>query len=65
MESISELQEVEAGCIRRFRQKAAEIKAQHPELSAQVACALAVTALPKTADRVSGVPTEPGFPRCR
>jgi hypothetical protein len=51
MESIAELQQVEAECIRRFRQKAAEIREQHPELSAQIAFARAVQALPKTADK--------------
>jgi hypothetical protein len=51
MESISELQEVERECLRRFRAKAAEIKAQHPEMSQQIAFARAVTALPKTADK--------------
>lgn len=54
MESIAELQETERECIRRFRQKAAEIKEQHPELSAQIAFARAVQALPKTADRYQG-----------
>jgi hypothetical protein len=51
MESISELQEVEAECLRRFRAKAAEIKAQHPEWNQQIAFAKAVTALPRTADK--------------
>jgi hypothetical protein len=50
-EGIAELQQVEAECIRRFRAKAAEIKAQNPELSAQIAYARAVEALPKTADK--------------
>jgi hypothetical protein len=51
VESISELQAVEADCIRRFRQKAAQIKTEHPELSAQICFARAVQALPKTADK--------------
>jgi hypothetical protein len=51
MESIDELQQVEAECVQRFRAKAAEVKAQHPELSQQIAFARAVQALPKTADR--------------
>ena len=51
MEGIAEFQETEAECIKRFRAKAAEIRAQHPEMSAQIAFAKAVTALPKTADR--------------
>ena len=54
MESISELQEVEADCIRRFRAKAAEIRSAHPELSAQIAFARAVQALPRTADKYQG-----------
>jgi len=49
--SISELQQVEAECIRRFRERAAQIRAEHPELSAQIAFARAVQALPKTADK--------------
>jgi hypothetical protein len=36
VESISELQEIERQCIARFRTKAAQIKAEHPELSAQI-----------------------------
>jgi hypothetical protein len=32
MESIAELQQVEAECIRRFRERAAQIKSEHPEL---------------------------------
>jgi hypothetical protein len=55
MESVAELQQVEAECIRRFRAKAAEIKSQHPELSAQIAYARAVQALPRTADKYQGV----------
>lgn len=51
MESISELQETERECIARFRTKAAEIRAQHPELSSQIAFARAVTSLPRTADK--------------
>jgi hypothetical protein len=51
MESIDELRQVEAECIRRFRAKASEIRAAHPELSAQIAFARAVQALPRTADR--------------
>jgi hypothetical protein len=49
--SIAELQAIEAECIRRFRAKAAEIRAANPQLSAQIAYARAVQALPKTADR--------------
>jgi hypothetical protein len=55
VESISELQQVEAECIRRFRQKAAQIKAEHPELSQQIAYARAIQALPKTADKYQAV----------
>ena len=51
MESITELQETERECLRRFGSKASEIRAAHPELSAQIAFARAVTALPKTADK--------------
>jgi hypothetical protein len=51
MESIAELQEIERECIARFRQKAAQIRAQNPELSAQIAYARAVEALPRTADK--------------
>jgi hypothetical protein len=68
MESIAELQEVERECIARFRQKAAQIRAEHPELSAQIAYARAVQALPKTAAKYqaarqrlqwAGVPAQP------
>jgi hypothetical protein len=51
MESIEELQAVEAECLRRFRVKAAELKAQHPEWTQQIAFAKSVTLLVKTADR--------------
>ena len=51
MENVAEFRETERECIARFRQKASEIRAQHPELSVQVAFARAVAALPKTADR--------------
>ena len=54
MEGIEELQATEAECIKRFRQKASEIRAQHPELSPQIAFARAVQALPRTADRYQG-----------
>lgn len=51
METIEELQAVEVECLKRFRTKATEIRAAHPELSAQIAFARAVTALPRTADK--------------
>jgi hypothetical protein len=51
MQSISELQQVEAECVRRFRKKAAQIKAEHPELTSQIAFARAVQAMPQTANR--------------
>ena len=50
-ESLEELRQTEIECLKRFRMKASEIKAQHPEMSQQIAFAKAVTALPKTADR--------------
>jgi hypothetical protein len=37
--------------LRRFRTKAAEIRGANPQLTAQIAFAKAVQALPKTADR--------------
>jgi hypothetical protein len=51
METIAELQATEVECLRRFRAKAAEIKAANPTMTAQIAFAKAVTSLPKTADR--------------
>jgi hypothetical protein len=54
MESLEQLQQIEAECIRRFRTKAAEIRAEHPELSAQVAYARAVQSLPRTSDKYQG-----------
>jgi hypothetical protein len=53
--SIAELQAVESECIGRFREKAAQIRAANPELSAQIAFARAVQALPRTADKYQGV----------
>jgi hypothetical protein len=50
-EGVEQLQQVEAECIAKFRQRAQQIRAQHPELTAQVAFARAVEALPKTAER--------------
>jgi hypothetical protein len=51
MGGIDELQRTEQECLARFRRKAQEIRAQHPELTAQVAFARAVEALPKSAER--------------
>lgn len=51
MESLEELQEIERQCVSKFRQKAGEIRAAHPELTAQVAYARAIQALPKTCDK--------------
>lgn len=51
MESIAELQQTEQQCIQRFRARAAEIKAQHPELSNQVCYARAVSSLPRSAEK--------------
>jgi hypothetical protein len=51
MGGIDELQQTEAECIRRFRTKAAEIKAQHPELPSSVAFSRAVAMLPRTAEK--------------
>jgi hypothetical protein len=51
MGGIDELQQTEAECVRRFRQKAEAIRAQHPELSSQICFARAVELLPKTAER--------------
>ena len=53
-ESLAGLREIERSCLLRFRTKAAEIAAQHPELSAQICFARAVQALPKTADKYQG-----------
>ena len=51
METIAELQETEVECLRRFRKRASEIQAAHPEMTPQICFARAVQALPKTADR--------------
>jgi hypothetical protein len=55
MESVEQLQATEAECLRRFRERAAQIRSEHPELSSQIAFARAVQALPKTADRYQSV----------
>jgi hypothetical protein len=55
VDSVEELQSVERQCVAKFRAKASEIRAQHPELSVQIAYARAIQALPKTADRYSEV----------
>lgn len=49
--SIAELKEIEASCIARFQQKAAEIAALNPRMSASVALARAVSLLPKTCEK--------------
>ena len=54
-ESIEGLQATERECLRRFRARAAEIKAAHPEMSEQIAFARAVASLPRTADKYQGV----------
>jgi hypothetical protein len=51
MESLSELREVERLCIAKFRQRAGEIKAQHPEWSQQTCFAKAIESLPKTSNK--------------
>jgi hypothetical protein len=48
---IDAMQAVERECISRFRKKAAEIRAANPQMTAQIAFAKAVEALPKTADK--------------
>ena len=53
MEGIEQFQEDERECVKRFRQKAQEIRAAHPELSAQIAFARAVQSLPRTAEKYS------------
>ena len=50
-ETVEQLQQTEAECIRRFRAKASEIRAAHPELTGEVAFAKAVSQLPKTAEK--------------
>jgi hypothetical protein len=50
-ESTEELVAVERECLARFRQKAAELRAVSPTMTAQVAFCRAVTMLPKTADK--------------
>lgn len=52
-ESESELREVEVECLRRFKNKAAEIKAANPTMKSNIAFAKAVTQLPRTAERYS------------
>jgi hypothetical protein len=42
MDGIAEVKQTEAECIRRFRVKAPEIRAPHPEPSPQIASARAV-----------------------
>ena len=41
MESLSELQEIEAECVRRFKSKADELRRADPTLTAQIAFARA------------------------
>jgi hypothetical protein len=47
--NIEELQQTEADCIRKFRNKAEELRAVNPTLSPQIAFARAVEAMPKCA----------------
>lgn len=51
MEGIAEFQETERECLKRFRAKATEIRAANPEMTASIAFAKAVQALPRTADK--------------
>ena len=53
MEGIEQFQEDERECVKRFRQKAQEIRAANPQLSPQIAFARAVQALPRTAEKYS------------
>jgi hypothetical protein len=50
-ETTEQLQHTEAECIRRFRVKASEIRAQHPEWTQEICFAKAVSQLPKTAEK--------------
>ena len=50
-ESDSELREVEAECLKRFRLKGREIQGAHPEWSERICFAKAVEQLPRTADK--------------
>jgi hypothetical protein len=53
--STAQLQEIERQCIAKFRQKAAQIRSERPELTVQVAYAKAIQALPRTSDRYQGI----------
>jgi hypothetical protein len=50
-ESDSELREIEAEALKRFRLKGREIQGAHPEWSERICFARAVEQLPKTADK--------------
>ena len=50
-ETVEQLQQTEAECVRRFNAKASEIRAQHPEWTQEVCFAKAVSQMPKTAER--------------
>jgi hypothetical protein len=48
---LEELRETERQCIAKFRQRASEIKAQHPEWSRETCFAKAIESLPKTSNK--------------
>lgn len=50
-ESNEQLQDIERECLARFRQKAAEIQAAHPEMSSKICFCKAVEVLHQTASR--------------
>jgi hypothetical protein len=67
-ESGEELVALESECLRRFRARAAQIKAQNPLMSEKVAFCKAVEGLKQTSDKYSwartrlmflGVPAQP------
>jgi hypothetical protein len=50
-ETVEQLQQIEAECLRRFRKKASQLKLQHVEWSDSVCFAKAVSLLPRTAEK--------------
>jgi hypothetical protein len=54
-ESVEELVAIERECLARFRQRAAQLKAQNPSLSDSIAFCRAVESLKRTSDKYSWV----------
>jgi hypothetical protein len=49
--TLAELRADEAKCVERFRQRAAELKAAHPDWGQQTCFGKAIESLPKTSEK--------------